>query len=138
MNQPTDANLSAALHGMTAEVATLHGELYRWMESPDFQPIYQTAEVGMDHLRAAALRLSLHVAHHLNTLIDWENSEHGVFANDYCEVNLPSLLKDAFTVEEWYQMASNYVVPDTMRALLRDWVMAQPALELKVIKERQI
>lgn len=131
MHQPTDANLSATLHGMTAEVATLHGELYRWMESPDFQPIYQTAEVGMDHLRAAALRLSVHVADHLNTLIDWENSEHGVFAYDYCERSLPALLRETLSRAEWYQLAANYTAPADLRSLLREWVINQPGLVLR-------
>lgn len=131
MHQPTNANLSAALHGMTAEVATLHGELYRWMESPDFQPIYRRSGAGMDHLRAAALRLSVHVAHHLNTLIDWENSEHGVFAYDYCERSLPALLRETLSRAEWYQLAANYTVPADLRSLLRDWVTAQPGLVLR-------
>lgn len=131
MHQPTDANLSATLHGMTAEVATLHGELYRWMESPDFQPIYQTVEVGMDHLRAAALRLSIHVAYHLNTLIDWENSEHGVFTYDYCERSLPAMLRETLSRAEWYQLAANYTPPADLHSLLRDWVAAQPGLVLR-------
>lgn len=131
MHRPTDANLSATLHGMTAEIATLHGELYRWMESPDFRPIYQTSGAGMDHLRAAALRLSIHVAYHLNMLIDWENSDHGVFAYDYCEVSLPTLLKQTLSRAEWYQLAANYTPPADLHSLLREWVINQPELTLR-------
>lgn len=131
MNQYAKINLAQVMHTMTAEIATLLGELYVWMESEEFLPIYEETATGMDYLRAGALRLVVHTAYHLEDLIDWESSEYGVFAYDYCETSLLSLLKDSFTAEEWRQMANNYAMPDTLRALLRDWVLTQPELRLK-------
>lgn len=131
MNQYKGIDLPQVMHTMSAEIATLFGELYTWMDSEEFQPTYYSSQSGMDHLRSAALQLSIHTAHHLEDLIDWDHYEHGVFSYDYCEYEIPSLLKDALTPEEWYQMANNYVVPNNLRDMLRDWVMTQPKMKLK-------
>lgn len=131
MNKYEGIDLPWVMHYMATEIATLLGELYDWMESSAFEATYVNSSSGMDHLRSAALQLSIHTAHHLEDLIDWDDYDFGVFAYGFCELSLPNLLKDSLTPEDWYQMANNYVVPSNLRTTLRDWVMTQPELKLK-------
>lgn len=137
MTKHDEPHLLYIMNNWGAEIATLTQQLCQRLESPDFNYLYEALGVGMDHLRAAALQLSVHVAHHLDSLIDFQESTHGVFSYDYCEDTLPALLMGTLTEEEWYELAANYFVPGTLRSLLLKWVEGHPDLALKAEEPTQ-
>jgi hypothetical protein len=110
------------------EVATLTGVLYAWMESEGYQLIYQeiaNTVAGHDAQRGACLRLSIEVMRILDRIIDWDLGEHAVFSYDHLEDvgrGIPMLLTDILTVDQWGQLAANYAIPNTLKALLTDYV----------------
>lgn len=121
-------NLSRLLDQWAPEITTLSGKLYEWMESPDFRYIYHRTGTGMDHLRAGALQLVLATVNHLDRLVDWDKSETGVFAYDYCEGSLPALLQETLSPREWHELAENYRLPADLGSLITGWVHEQPGL----------
>lgn len=124
------------LNSWMIEIATLTGVLYGWMESDGYKPIYEyiaESTAGQDAQRGGCLRLSIAVFRILDRIVDWEAWEHGVFSYEHLEDichNIPYVLTEQLTRDDWAELAANYVIPADLEQWLADYVRSSDDLRL--------